>query len=138
MRDAELAEGAGRELGAEEPAAGRAEGLDQLAAAPDAVTRQVAADVDALAQARQGARARLGDGQQRAGLGVALAEAQRLGEELGDPEQDVLVVAEEARIDDRQPRARREQGRDPRRPRLDRLGCAAAGNALSQKLLIER
>ena len=36
---------------------------------------------------------------------VALAEAQRFRQELRDPEQDVLVVAEEARVDDRQPRA---------------------------------
>ena len=32
---------------------------------------------------------------------IALAEAQRLGKELRDPEEDVLVVAEEARVDDR-------------------------------------
>ena len=38
-------------------------------------------------------------------VGVALAEAQRLRQELRDPEQDVLVVAEEARVDDRQARA---------------------------------
>ena len=34
-------------------------------------------------------------------VGVALAEAQRLRQELRDPEQDVLVVAQEARVDDR-------------------------------------
>ena len=38
-------------------------------------------------------------------VGIALAEAQRLRQELRDPEQDVLVVAEEARVDDGQTRA---------------------------------
>ena len=38
-------------------------------------------------------------------VGVALAEAQRLRQELRDPEEDVLVVAEEAGVDDGKPRA---------------------------------
>src|SRR4029079_15431309 len=36
---------------------------------------------------------------------IALAEAQRFGKELRHPEEDVLVVAEKARVDDRQARA---------------------------------
>jgi hypothetical protein len=52
--------------------------LDQFALAPDPVARDIGADVEIVAQAGQPGIARLGNGEQRAGLGIALAKAQEV------------------------------------------------------------
>ena len=54
---------------------------DHLAVLPDAVERDVGADVEILAQRRQAPVARLGRAEQRAGLGIESAEAHEVGGE---------------------------------------------------------
>ena len=94
--------------------------LDQLAVLPDAVERDVGADVEILAQRRQAPVARLGLAEQRAGLGVELAEAREVGGEfLGQDGEIALHVAR------RHARGRREVGAG-----ADAAARVAAGFAL--------
>ena len=52
--------------------------FDQFAAAPDAVARQIGADVEILAQARQARVAGLGNREHRTGFRVRLGKAQEV------------------------------------------------------------
>ncbi len=52
--------------------------LDQLAAAPHPIPRQIAADIEILAQTRQARVAGIGYREHRAGLRVRLGEAQEI------------------------------------------------------------
>jgi hypothetical protein len=65
--------------------------VDQLTVAPDAVARQVAADVDVLAERGQRRLAGVAHGQQRAGLGVALAVAQEIVRPVTRQDHDVAL-----------------------------------------------
>ena len=68
--------------------------LDQFAAAPNAIARQIAADVEILTQTRQRRVAGLGNRQDRAGLGVRLGEAKEIvGQRLWQDHQVGLDVS---------------------------------------------
>ena len=65
--------------------------LDQLAVAPDAVARQVGADVEVGAERRHARVAGLGHAEQRARLRIALAEAQEVVGEVGGQDGEVAL-----------------------------------------------
>ena len=69
--------------------------LPRFALAPDAVERHVGADVEIVAEARQAGIAGLGNSEQRAGFGIALAEAQEVVGQGGG--QDHQVALDEMR-----------------------------------------